>query len=68
MTFTVFLFRFRRIFDNVVLISIDIQVLRDDLLGGVTGRPETMCPRTNILGHIISGRPVTPPFTLQLAG
>ena len=23
------------------------------ILGGVTGRPETMCPRTNVLGPLV---------------
>jgi len=35
---------------------------------GVTGRPDTMCPRTNVLGpgYIVLGRPVTPPTILML--
>jgi len=40
-----------------VLFTNNFRLLRTDFLdtvvGGVTGRPETMCPSTNVLGHLV---------------
>jgi hypothetical protein len=39
-------------FNPVTKVS-EVPPLHTDVSGGVTGRPEMMCPRTNVLGPLV---------------